>query len=997
MWAPATLGARDATTIPLTTSTATLRKSSSQRACPNLMKSHSVLSACQKKGLWNLALVKLQHLLEVGWVDDISYGMTMKACSIAAQWATALQLLYSLNSRKPGSSNIIFTTCISSLDGSTFWNAALHLLSLMRHCGMVPDVVCSNVVLSVCQTSWKMACRLMSSVFNSAMRLDMYSYSSTMTSCSWQRSFSLLGRMGLSGVRPDVVCYSSALSSFESTDSDWQHAGSALSMMFLRRVAINEVCGNAAIKALDPQWRVALEMSASAFTGLKLAKGVASLISERHDGMWPGCLALLEMHGNRDVFSIGAAMMELQMQQEWHLALDLLQQAFFRSVQADGYVHSLAVVTASTRTWELGVALAKSECYVTAVTVADASRSLSTLLAACGEQLAWQAALTLMADAKRRRLNEIAFCAGISVLARVSWSCALQLLLEMEEESVGADAACFNAAISACGSSASHLVLHLLDDMDAKRLRRDVIGSSAAMSSLSQASLWEQSLGVLNSMALTKIESNSIAFNACSSEHHHWQRAVLCLKNMEEARVPVTDVSISTAIAACERSMEHDVGLALLWHSEDAGISLPIVTFLGALSRIVVEDAEVIHAAVREAASGLEVTHLCLWRLWRSMALLGAFSEHFQEKLLEHTLQEMHSYGTADLLEVAWGAAAFVSQPGHQMLWEVQRQLWQQLRTGPGPSPEPRWMQDVLGILRASSLRHVLSMRTLTAASAALRRAGRQRDRVRGPWTGKMAISKRKESGKEPEMYPAVELELEDRLVVSKPVDWEVYDGSTEHQLSDFLKEAFAYNAPILSDPAFGCGFLHRLDVPSSGLLLLAKGYEAFLHLSVQLSSNRLLRDYIGLAHGWQRSRDIQAQLYWRTAPTTRAGGRGKPSWTKVKCVEHGSVLHTSVSVLAIEIITGRQHQIRSHSAHIGHPLLRDGKYSSTATYTSDMVISRHNCLHRHRLVFYDIAGRRHIVTSPLNSELASILEQLVGKAEASRGITELAAPSDRS
>ena len=59
------------------------------------MKSHSVLSACQKKGLWNLALVKLQHLLEVGWVDDISYGMTMKACSIAAQWATALQLLYS--------------------------------------------------------------------------------------------------------------------------------------------------------------------------------------------------------------------------------------------------------------------------------------------------------------------------------------------------------------------------------------------------------------------------------------------------------------------------------------------------------------------------------------------------------------------------------------------------------------------------------------------------------------------------------------------------------------------------------------------------------------------------------------------------------------------------------------------------------------------------------------------------------------------------------------
>eukprot|EP00439_Symbiodinium_sp_Y106_P079203 s1820_g17.t3 len=836
----------DATAIPLTTSTATLRKLSSQRARPNLMKGHSVLSACQKKGLWNLALINLQHLLEVGClVDDISYGMTMKACSIAAQWATALQLLHSLSSRRSCCNNIIFTTCISSLDGSTFWNAALRLVSLMRCCGMVPDVVCSNVVLSVCQASWKMACRLMSCLFISTMRLDVYSYSATMTSFSWRRSFRLLGQMGLSVVRPDVVCYSSALSSFESGDStDWQHAGSALSVMFSQRVTINEACSKAAIKALSPQWRVALEMSeASALKGLKLDKGVASLVAERHDGMWPGCLTLLETPESRDVFSVGAAMMDLQMQQEWHLALDLFQQASFRSVQADSYVHSLNVVTASARSWELGVAcFAQSDYYMT---VADASRSFSTLLAASGEQLAWQAALTLMADAKRRRLNEAAFCAGISVLARVSWPCALQLLLDMEKESVQMQLvsmlhlSCMPSAwpvleqqqlvqfeaISACGSSASHLVLHLLDDMYAKRLRRDVIGSSAAMSSLSQASLWEQSLGVLNSMAWTAIESNSIAFNACSSEHHHWQRAILCLKKMEEARVPVTDVSISTAIAACERSTEYDVGLALLWHSEDAGISLPIFTFLMALSRIVVEDAEVIHAAVSEAARGLfgcpEVTHSCLWRLWRPTALLGAFSEHFQQKLLEHTLQDMHGYSMGDLLEVAWGAAAFVSQPGHQMLCEVQRQLWQKLKTGPGPSPEPRWMQDVLGILRASSLRHVLSMRTLTAASAALRWAGRRRDRERGgPWTGRMAI--RRLPTKEPEMYPAVELELEDRLVVSKPVDWEVYDGSTEHQISDFLKEAFAYNAPILSDPAFGCGFLHRLDVPSSGLLLLA-------------------------------------------------------------------------------------------------------------------------------------------------------------------------------
>ena len=53
---------------------------------------------------------------------------------------------------------------------------------------------------------------------------------------------------------------------------------------------------------------------------------------------------------------------------------------------------------------------------------------------------------------------------------------------------------------------------------------------------------------------------------------------------------------------------------------------------------------EVIHAAVTEAARclclGTPETRLPLWRLWRSMALLGALSEHFQHRLREQTLRE---------------------------------------------------------------------------------------------------------------------------------------------------------------------------------------------------------------------------------------------------------------------------------------------------------------------------------------------------------------------
>ena len=93
-------------------------------------------------------------------------------------------------------------------------------------------------------------------------------------------------------------------------------------------------------------------------------------------------------------------------------------------------------------------------------------------------------------------------------------------------------------------------------------------------------------------------------------------------------------------------------------------------------------------------------------------------------------------------------------------------------------------------------------------------------------------------------MYPVVELELPESLIVSKPVDWEVYDGSTgplgflmlssasqrcsqsrlmwnflfaldnrkwRHQLSEFLQQVLSYDAPILSDADFGCGALTAL------------------------------------------------------------------------------------------------------------------------------------------------------------------------------------------
>ncbi|CAE7904851.1 unnamed protein product, partial [Symbiodinium necroappetens] len=55
---------------------------------------------------------------------------------------------------------------------------------------------------------------------------------------------------------------------------------------------------------------------------------------------------------------------------------------------------------------------------------------------------------------------------------------------------------------------------------------------------------------------------------------------------------------------------------------------------------------------------------------------------------------------------------------------------------------------------------------------------------------------------------------------------------------------------PIFEDPGHYHGFLHRLDVPSSGLILVATSYEAYYDLQVQLHSGQVQRDYTVLHHG---------------------------------------------------------------------------------------------------------------------------------------------------
>ncbi|CAE8670102.1 unnamed protein product [Polarella glacialis] len=224
---------------------------------------------------------------------------------------------------------------------------------------------------------------------------------------------------------------------------------------------------------------------------------------------------------------------------------------------------------------------------------------------------------------------------------------------------------------------------------------------------------------------------------------------------------------------------------------------------------------------------------------------------------------------------------------------------------------------------------------------------------------------------------PFVLLDLDDRMVIQKPPGWEVnqdcylpaVDENRPPRMSAFLQALLpARRWPIFLDASCHFGLVHRIDVPCSGLLLAAKTYVAYYDLQFQLNAGRLIRDYCVLCHGWAPSgpRSIDARIHWDPGKPKAPGsvqGRGKPSLTCFKTLAHarkrgdfpspgGSGSGESFSFVVLRIQTGRRHQIRIHTAYIGHPLAGDSRYLSKATFASDLSWCSCICLHRYRLAF---------------------------------------------
>lgn len=245
-----------------------------------------------------------------------------------------------------------------------------------------------------------------------------------------------------------------------------------------------------------------------------------------------------------------------------------------------------------------------------------------------------------------------------------------------------------------------------------------------------------------------------------------------------------------------------------------------------------------------------------------------------------------------------------------------------------------------------------------------------------------------------PELQPlqlqpeAIPLEIlyedHDLLIVNKPTGLVVHPapghatGTLVHALLAHC-QTFSGESQETSLSGIGGvqrpGIVHRLDKDTSGAIAIAKTDQAHRHLQAQIQAKTARRDYVGIVHG---------------SPSLNQGtvnqpiGRHPGDRKKMAVVPSGrqAMTHWQVqerlgnyTLIQFALETGRTHQIRVHSAYLGHPLVGDPVYSSGRSLGVNL---SGQALHAWRLGLQHPITQEWIeVTAALPRSLVRLLEVL--------------------
>jgi 23S rRNA pseudouridine955/2504/2580 synthase len=205
-------------------------------------------------------------------------------------------------------------------------------------------------------------------------------------------------------------------------------------------------------------------------------------------------------------------------------------------------------------------------------------------------------------------------------------------------------------------------------------------------------------------------------------------------------------------------------------------------------------------------------------------------------------------------------------------------------------------------------------------------------------------------------------------LVIDKPSGVAVHGGSgVSYGVIESLRAARP-QAKFLE-------LAHRLDRDTSGLLILCKKRTALVELHRMLRDGEVHKIYLAVVKGvlGKNSLELRESLHkYVTASGERrvaVQAEGRSAVTKVKKLRASS----RFSLLEVELLTGRTHQIRVHLAHAGHPIVGDDKYGDFAL---NRELRQRLLLHAGKLAFrHPVSGEPMKLESAPPADMQAFLD----------------------
>lgn len=225
-----------------------------------------------------------------------------------------------------------------------------------------------------------------------------------------------------------------------------------------------------------------------------------------------------------------------------------------------------------------------------------------------------------------------------------------------------------------------------------------------------------------------------------------------------------------------------------------------------------------------------------------------------------------------------------------------------------------------------------------------------------------------------------------DLLALDKPAGLTVHPGAGRragtlvHRLLQHYPDLVAVGSPERP------GIVHRLDKDTSGVLLVARSDSAYRALSRAFAERRIEKRYLGIVWGDPGSDERLLDFPVGRHPTRRKEMTVRPDGRPARSRLRRRATAGPVSLVEVELETGRTHQIRVHLKHARHPLVGDPVYGEARWKEAPRDLQRvlrefsRPALHAWRLgLRHPTTGEPLELSAPPAADLATLWSTVAG------------------